>query len=137
MSPFTFLIIEDDDVDVMSVKRAFKKIGVANPIQRAVDGVEALEILRNPDNKAAFDNRLIILLDLNMPRMSGLEFLETYSGSTDVPSANIFVMTTSDSDQDIIQAYKHNISGYLLKSDLVESLREALDNMEHKWMLVA
>ncbi|WP_017930125.1 response regulator [Robiginitomaculum antarcticum] len=137
MSPFTFLVIEDDDVDFMSVQRAFKRIGIANPIKRAVDGVEALELLRDPANKGIFGDKLIILLDLNMPRMSGHEFLDAYSISKNVPVANIFVMTTSDSDQDIIDAHRHDIAGYLLKSDLIESLREALDGLRHKWVLVA
>jgi len=79
----------------------------------------------------------IILLDLNMPRMGGHDFLNKLHQVDDCPPCKIFVMTTSDSDKDIVDAHKYGIEGYILKSDLVGSLREALEDLDQKWALIA
>ena len=137
MNPITFLVVEDDDVDMMSIERAFKDIGIVNPVKRAIDGAEAMEIITAAADDEGSKSELVILLDLNMPRMNGLEFLDAYYSQAEIPKTSVFVLTTSDTDDDIIDAHKHNISGYLLKSDLLESLREAILGLERKWMLVA
>lgn len=137
MTPITFLVVEDDDVDMMAIERAFKDIGIVNPIKRAVDGQVAWDIVTEASQDDTTEQEFIILLDLNMPRMSGHEFLDKYFDNKDHPKINIFVLTTSDRDDDIIGVHKHAISGYLLKSDLVDSLREAIDGLERKWMLIS
>jgi len=137
MTPITFLVVEDDDVDMMSIQRAFKEIGIVNPIKRAVDGQEAWDIVSEASQDKTAEHEFIILLDLNMPRMNGLEFLDKFSANQDFAKTSIFVLTTSDTDDDIIGAHKHGISGYLLKSDLVDSMREAITGLERNWMLVS
>jgi len=137
MTPITFLVVEDDDVDMMSIERALKEIGIVNPIKRAVDGQEAWDIVTEASQDKSTEHEFIILLDLNMPRMNGLEFLDKYFANPDFPKTSIFVLTTSDADGDIIGAHEHGISGYLLKSDLVDSVREAITGLERKWMLIA
>lgn len=136
MTPLNILVVEDDDVDMMSVERAFKDLRLYNPLERAKDGQEAWNRLVDANNQLREDVPEIILLDLNMPRMSGAELLKKLSALKIELSSKVFVLTTSDSDQDIINAYKYNISGYLLKSDLLESLRETLETLDEKWMLV-
>lgn len=136
MTPLNILVVEDDDVDMMSVKRAFKELRMCNPFERAKDGLAAWSRLITQENKIREDAPDIILLDLNMPKMGGAEFLEKLSESKLDLKSKIFVLTTSDTDQDIINAHKYDISGYLLKSDLLESLRETFETLNEKWMLV-
>ena len=136
MTPLNILVVEDDDVDMMSVERAFKDLQLYNPLERAKDGQEAWDRLISPDNELRENTPDIILLDLNMPKMSGAELLKKLSSSNLALNSKVFVLTTSDTDQDIINAHKYDISGYLLKSDLLESLRETLETLDEKWMLV-
>lgn len=136
MSPLTILVVEDDDIDMMSVERAFKELRLHNPLERSKDGQEAWNRLIGSDNKVRTDIPDIILLDLNMPKMSGTEFLKKLSDLDIKLPSKIFVLTTSDTDQDIINAHKYDISGYLLKSDLLESLRETIGGLEEKWVLI-
>jgi len=136
MTPLTLLAVEDDDVDLMSLKRALKEIRLVNPVIRAVDGVEAWNHFFDAEDKPLDEFPDIILLDLNMPRMNGHDFLKKFHSVENRPACKIFVMTTSDSDQDIVDAHQYEIAGYLLKSDLVESLREALDELNHSWALI-
>ncbi len=136
MTPLNILVVEDDDVDMMSVERAFKDLRLYNSLERAKDGQEAWDRLVSPDNELRENTPDIILLDLNMPKMSGAELLKKFSSSNLELNSKVFVLTTSDTDQDIINAHKYDISGYLLKSDLLESLRETLETLDEKWMLV-
>ena len=136
MTPLDILVVEDDNVDMMSVERAFKDLRLHNPLNRAKDGQEAWEKLMTAENALRDDTPDIILLDLNMPRMGGAELLKKLSTLKIQLTSKVFVLTTSDSDQDIINAHKYDISGYLLKSDLVEGLRETFESLDEKWMLV-
>jgi DNA-binding NarL/FixJ family response regulator len=136
MTPLNILVVEDDDVDMMCVERAFKDLRLYNSLERAKDGQEAWDRLVSPDNELRENTPDIILLDLNMPKMSGAELLKKLSSSNLALNSKVFVLTTSDTDQDIINAHKYDISGYLLKSDLLESLRETLETLDEKWMLV-
>jgi CheY-like chemotaxis protein len=137
MKPLAILAVEDDDIDLMSLQRALRELRLVNPLVRAVDGVEAWEHFFDADGKSRTDCADIVLLDLNMPRMSGHEFLKKFHETDSRPDCKIFVMTTSDTDQDIVDAHKYDIEGYLLKSDIVESLREALVDLDQTWALIA
>ena len=106
------LLVEDDAVDVMNVERAFKKNNIANPLYRAVDGIEALEMLRSGAVPA--ENRLV-LLDMNMPRMNGIEFLQALRADPKLAATSVVMLTTSNDDRDKVKAYELNVAGYLLK----------------------
>ena len=110
----SFLIVDDDDIDRMGLKRAFKQMEIDSPIIEAHDGVEALELLREPGR---LGTPFIILLDLNMPRMSGFEFLNEVRSDPTLRSAIVFVLTTSNDERDRIAAYRHNVAGYIVKRD--------------------
>ncbi|RUP22418.1 response regulator, partial [Methylobacterium sp.] len=75
-STVNILLVDDDEVDVQGLKRAFKKSKIGNPITVARDGIEALEILRGQNGRERLPKPHLVLLDLNMPRMNGIEFLE-------------------------------------------------------------
>lgn len=136
MTPLNILVVEDDDVDMMSVERAFKSLRLCNTLERAKDGQEALKLIIDSGGALREDSPDLILLDLNMPKMNGMELLEELQKLKSKLHTKIFVLTTSNTDQDIINAHKYDISGYILKSDLLESLREALGDLNENWVLV-
>ncbi|MEL6787950.1 MAG: response regulator [Cyanobacteria bacterium J06607_15] len=111
------LLVEDDEVDVMNVRRAFKKYRITNPLFVAGNGVEGLKMLRPQAGQPPMvpASRRLILLDLNMPKMNGLEFLEELRNDKDLKRTPVIVLTTSDEDKDRIEAYNFNVSGYILK----------------------
>jgi len=128
----TILLVEDDDIDAKIVERAFKKLRIANPIIRAKDGVMALEILRS----TAISRPYIILLDLNMPRMGGLEMLEELRGDKNLTNNVVFVLTTSKDDKDKFAAYSQNIAGYILKESLQNGFDDLVKLLDHYWRIV-
>ncbi len=121
----TFLVVDDDDVAIMGMKRAIRKLDLANPVEIARNGEEALEMLRRAD--ACVERPYIVTLDLNMPRMGGLQFLEEVRKDPELQDAIIFVVTTSDAPTDIAEAYSRNIAGYIVKDNAYETLKSALE----------
>ncbi len=130
------LLVEDDEVDVMHLQRSFRKLKIANPMVVANDGIEALEILRGENGQTALVAPYIILLDLNMPRMSGLEFLEEIRQDPLLNHSVVFVLTTSNDDQDKLKAYGNHVAGYIVKSEAGESFLEALQMLDRFWRVV-
>ncbi|MBL4602783.1 MAG: response regulator [Emcibacteraceae bacterium] len=130
------LLIEDDDIDIMSIKRTLKKKNIVNELVVAKDGIEALDILRGTNDVEKISPPKIILLDLNMPRMNGLEFLEEIRNDKILQSSIVFVLTTSNSDEDKCNAYKKNIAGYILKSNINNQFMEAITMLNLYWKIV-
>lgn len=130
------LLIEDDSVDVMNVQRAFKKNNITNPLHIAFNGVEALNMLRGTNGKPRLNPQpRIILLDINMPKMNGLEFLRELRNDPDLRSISVFIMTTSNDDQDKIEAYKLNVAGYILKPLSFEKFVNTVSILSSYWKL--
>jgi CheY-like chemotaxis protein len=131
-SPVTVLLVEDDQIDVMGVQRAFSKCRISNPIAVASDGMEALEILRAKRIKKPF----LILLDLNMPRMNGIEFLDAIRSDEELRDSIVFVLTTSKADEDKWAAYRRNIAGYIVKENVGEEFLDAIALLDVYWKIV-
>ena len=131
--PMTILLVEDDEVDVMNVKRAFKKNNISNPLVIAHNGIEALEVLRSTAVDAPKPK--IVLLDLNMPRMGGIEFLKEIRVDPDLSSLSVFVMTTSNEDGDKIDAFNLNVAGYILKPLSMDRFIAAVSTLNSYWTL--
>jgi CheY-like chemotaxis protein len=110
------LLVEDDDVAAESVVRSLRKNAMNIPITLAKDGLEALSILRNQHSHLHIEKPFLILLDLNMPRMNGFEFLKEVRSDHGLRECVIFVLTTSDATSDMTRAYEDNIAGYMVKS---------------------
>jgi CheY-like chemotaxis protein len=128
--PLNILLVDDDDIDVMTVQRAFRKNNLANQLNVAGDGIDALRMLRS--GEVPLDNR-IILLDINMPRMDGIEFLRELRADPALASTTVVVLTTSNEDRDRIQAYELNVAGYLLKPVTFESFVESMATLNKYW----
>ncbi|UIJ40599.1 response regulator [Vibrio kanaloae] len=128
----SILLVEDDDIDAIDIQRSLKSLNLLNPIHRARDGLEALEVLRND----AVARPFIVLLDLNMPRMNGLEFLSAVRSDTSLSDIVVFVLTTSQLDEEISAAYKKNIAGYIVKSSSNQDYKQLIRFLENYWNLV-
>ena len=130
------LLVEDDEVDVMNVKRAFKKYKITNPLYLAENGVEAFKMLRAEDASLKVpENRRLILLDLNMPKMNGLEFLQELRKDKNLKRTPVIVLTTSDEDKDRIEAYNLNVAGYILKPVTFVNFAEVMVALNKYWAL--
>lgn len=132
----TILLVEDDVIDVEGIKRTFRKNRIANPIRHASDGIEALARLRGADGEPPLERPYLILLDLNMPRMNGLEFLEELRKDELLHDSIVFVLTTSDADQDKTAAYEKYIAGYLVKSKVGEGFVNLVNMLDGYWRYV-
>lgn len=128
----TILMVEDDDVDATALKRALQKLKLLNPTYRAKDGLEAIDLLRSGQIPSPY----IILLDLNMPRMNGLEFLEELRSDPALTQSVVFVLTTSKSDEDITAAYREHVAGYLLKQRMDNDFMQVVSLLNHYWRIV-
>jgi CheY-like chemotaxis protein len=124
------LLVEDDEVDVRIVKEAFKEHKLKNPLHVASDGVEGLEMLRGENGRERLPRPYLIMLDLKMPRMNGLEFLAEIRKDPQLKDSIVFVLTTSDNEQDKVAAYKSHVAGYLLKSDVGGDFMTAVQMLE-------
>ncbi len=131
------LLVEDDEVDVMTVRRAFKKGNITNPLYVAGNGIEALAILRGqPDQPSLIPTeRRLILLDLNMPKMNGLEFLQELRADRQLRQIPVVVLTTSNEERDRFQAYQLNVAGYMLKPVTFSIFVEMMVTLNKYWML--
>jgi CheY-like chemotaxis protein len=127
------LLVEDDDVDVMTVKRAFQKNHITNPLFVAGDGIEALQKLRDG---SVPKGRRLVLLDLNMPRMNGIEFLRELRNDPKLAATPVVVLTTSNDDQDKVSAYNMNVAGYLLKPVTFQNFCDVMVALNKYWSLV-
>jgi CheY-like chemotaxis protein len=121
----TFLLVEDDDIDVRLIEEKFHEFKISNPIVRARHGAEALQILR-AEGKDRLPRPYLILLDLKMPEMNGIEFLSELRNDPKLAASVVFVLTTSDEEKDKDAAYRYNVAGYLLKDEAGEELINAI-----------
>ena len=132
----TVLLVEDDDIDAEAIDRAFKRARIANPIVNASDGIEALEVLRGEGDQERLSRPYIVLLDLNMPRMNGIEFLEELRNDPELHDSIVFVLTTSDDDRDMLAAYAKQVAGYMIKSKAGEDFIQLIGLLDHYWRVI-
>ena len=130
------LLVEDNEIDRECVLRAFTRHRIVNPVVHASDGLEALDVLRGVEGKASLPRPYILLLDINMPRMNGVELLRELRADPKLRSTVVFVLTTSSSDQDRIAAYDLNIAGYIIKSDVGPGFIHLVELLQSYWRIV-
>ena len=128
----SILLVDDDDIDAMGIKRALGKLKISNPFYRAHDGIEGLEMLRQKQ----VDEPYLILLDLNMPRMNGIEMLKALRKDPNLTRNVVFVLTTSDEDKDKFAAYDEHVAGYIVKNKLDSSFSALMQLLNSYRLLV-
>lgn len=134
--PIEILLVEDDDDDVRLTKKAFEKDRILNRIHRVQDGIEALAFLRQEGPYADVRRPDLILLDLNMPRMSGREVLKQIKSDANLRQIPVVVLTTSDDERDVAESYDHQANSYVTKPVDLETFREILRALKDYWFSV-
>ena len=134
-TPIQIVLAEDDDVDAKGVVRTFRHAKISNPIFRARDGVEALELLRDNGKKAIPCPRHL-LVDINMPRMNGIELIQALRDDPLLKPTVVFVLTTSNRDEDKVAAYNLNVAGYIVKEKAGEDFLNLVNMLDLYWKIV-
>lgn len=127
------LLVDDDEVDVMNVQRALQKNNIANPIHVASNGIEALQKLRDG---SIVSTRRLVLLDLNMPKMNGIEFLRELRADPKLHGTSVVVLTTSNEERDKVEAFQFNVAGYMIKPVTFTKFVEIMATINKYWLLV-
>ena len=130
------LVVDDDLIQHKAIKRAFRQRGIQQQIRTAEDGLEALAILRGTQGHEPIKEPYLVLLDLNMPRMDGIEFLRELRADPVHCNAIVFVLTTSREEKDRVNAYALNVAGYIVRSDFGAGLQRVIDLLESYWKIV-
>lgn len=125
------LVVEDDDVDVMTIRRALKEIHVVNPVVRQENGEKAIEYLRDQGNSPP----CIILLDLNMPVMSGIEFLEVVKSDENLKRIPVIVLTTSSEQEDKVDSFNFSVAGYMAKPVDYRQFVDVMRSIDVYWSI--
>ncbi|MBX3011469.1 MAG: response regulator [Caldilineaceae bacterium] len=134
--PVHILLVEDDEIDAEAIVRGFQKQQIDLSITVVSDGIEAINALRGEGGYERVPAPYFILLDLNMPRMNGIEFLQALRQDPQLKSSIVFVLTTSNSDKDKLAAYREQIAGYLLKQRSGVNFADLVNMLEHYWRVV-
>jgi CheY-like chemotaxis protein len=127
----SILLVENDSVDAMTVKRALKDLKVINPVVHVNNGREALEYLKNKDNKQP----CVVLLDLDMPETNGVEFLKVAKADERLKLVPVIILTVSSEERDIIQTFKLGVGGYIIKPIDYWKFVEAVRTLAMYWTL--
>ena len=120
----TILLVEDDQLDIMNVQRELRKNNVTVPLHVARNGREALDMLRGEAGQTKIPHPSVVMLDLNMPRMNGLELLQILRSDPEFVNLNVFITTTSDLETDRLKAQDLAVSGYIIKPLSFDSFGE-------------
>ena len=134
-SEMNILLVEDNDLDVELLKRGLKKQGISGAFMRAKDGIDALAMLESDVGVNALPYPFVILLDINMPRMNGHEFLCALRATDTLRHNQVIVFTTSDNPRDVNQAHRHFANGYVVKPNSTNELKEVLANIQGFWTI--
>lgn len=125
------LLVEDDTIDAMTVRRAFRDLNVTNPLAHALNGEEGIAYLRD----SAQERPCVILLDLNMPKMNGIEFLKVVKVDPSLRRIPVVVLTTSNEERDIVDSFKLRVAGYIVKPVDYRKFVEAIQTIDLYWTL--
>jgi CheY-like chemotaxis protein len=132
----TLLLVEDDEVDAETILRCIKRSKIANPLRRAHDGIEALDLLRGTNGVAKIPGPVLLLVDIRMPRMDGIGLIQAIRADATLHRTVIFVLTTSDSDRDRMAAYDAHAAGYILKSNTHDEILSLAKMLEYYLLIV-
>jgi CheY-like chemotaxis protein len=125
------LLIEDDSVDAMTVKRALKELRVANPLGHVENGEEGLAYLHDAEN----EQPCLILLDLNMPVMNGIEFLHAIKSLPEFKRIPVIALTTSDEQEDKMESFELGVAGYMRKPVEYQQFVEIIRTIDAYWTI--
>ncbi len=134
--PLNILLVEDDDGDAKAVQRAFHKAKIANPILRAIDGLDALDMLKGTNGKEKVQPPYLMLVDLNMPRMGGIQLVKALREDAALRQSIAFILTTSKREEDKLAAYDLNVAGYIVKATAGQDFMKLISLVDCYWRIV-
>ena len=133
----SILLVEDDDIDAEMVARGMARARITNPLVRARDGVEALDMLLGTNGQKQLAGPIVMLVDIRMPRMDGLSLVRTMRQNRKLQRTVVFMLTTSDSKSDRAAAYDAQVAGYIIKSDMPDQYLHLANMLEYYLMIVS
>jgi CheY-like chemotaxis protein len=136
VNELTIVLVEDDDIDAEVVRRNLAKAKIINPLVRATDGIDALEMLRGQGGREKIKPPYLLLVDIQMPRMDGIALIRAIRADPQLTRTVIFVLTTSDDDRDKMNAYNEHIAGYVVKSNTKEELLPLTAMLDYYLLIV-
>ncbi|OGI06546.1 MAG: hypothetical protein A2Y40_07570 [Candidatus Margulisbacteria bacterium GWF2_35_9] len=125
------LLIEDDQVDFLALKRCFEELNVQNPLVQAMDGEDAMSYLKDPANEKPF----LILLDINMPKLNGLELLNIIKYDRKFKNIPVIILSTSSNKKDIDECFGFSVAGFFNKEMDYETYKKTIKTIIDYWML--
>jgi CheY-like chemotaxis protein len=136
-SQVKILLVEDDDIDATTIIRGLAHAEITNPLIRARDGIEALDVLLGTGDKKRLAPPYLLLVDIRMPRLDGLGLVRRIRSNPLLQRTIIFMLTTSDSERDRIAAYDAHVAGYIVKSNDPEHFRALAGMLEYYLLIVS
>ena len=137
MSECPILLVDDSPDDIMIAKRAFKKCDIRNEVYVTEDGEEAIQFLRKEGKYKDTPSSCLVILDLNMPKINGFEFLEIIKGDKKLKTTPIIVLTSSSRPEDVELAYKLGANSFIVKPASFEDFIEAVMEIKRYWLTLA
>ena len=136
MKPAHILVVDDDFADRRLIRRAFRNLKMSNTLAEVEDGVEALAYLRNEGEYADAPKPDLVLLDLNMPRLSGQGFLKAVRADPELRHTVVVVLTTSEQEKGILETYNLGANSYIVKPPTLPQLMDIVQGLEHYWFQI-
>ena len=136
LEPVTLMLVEDDPGDQKLIKKSLARQKIINNLVVADSGEEALDLLSSCKDNRGDPKPDLILLDLNMPGMGGKQFLQLVKADDELDTIPVVILTTSDSDEDILESYKLHASGYIKKPVSLQGFQEVIQKIEDYWFTI-
>ena len=137
LKPVVILLVEDDPADQKLIKKSMLEQKIDSELIIVETGEDALEYLaHNKSNEAGYHTPDLILLDLNMPGMGGKEFLRRLKADDELDTIPVVILTTSDSEQDMLATYKLQAAGYIKKPPTLNGFREVFSQLQEYWFVI-
>jgi CheY-like chemotaxis protein len=132
----TLLLVEDDDIDAEVVRRSLRQAKIINPLVRANDGLEALDMLRGTNGYTRIPEPYLLLVDVKMPRLDGIGLIREIRADPELTRTVIFVLTTSDDDRDKVAAYDLHVAGYVVKTNTKQEVLPLMMMLDYYLLIV-
>ena len=130
-----FLVVEDNELDAEKISRGFRRLSIANNLIVAANGFEALDLLRGSNGREKLTEPLVVILDIQMPRMGGFEFLQILRADPELNHLPVFVLSSSENRKDIETANRMMVSGYIVKPLKLGDVLSAIGTLGAQWQL--
>ncbi len=127
------LLVEDNAIEAEIFERALRKIGATGVLHRVKNGIEAIDFLRERERKDLLPTPFVVFVDVHMPGMDGHEFLEALRADGSIGAARVYMLSSSDHEDDVLRAYRHHVNGYIVKPGSSAKLCETLEALRNHW----